>query len=167
MHNLFYVIMLPALWIAVDFISFHHPGDEYGGWIASSVPALWVIPLIKNEGSPGGLLPLILAAGGVTMLGVGWTMDRLRVPTVPWAILALVMASALATYELTQYPSWERALAKNGSLTAYLAPAFSLGLVGSSVLMVLGTGFARLADWIGGPKPTHPTDKPAKLGSED
>src|SRR5690348_15102875 len=99
-----YVLLIPAIWMIVDAINFRYPGDEYGSWGAGSLPGLWVFLFIKNEGDPLGLLPYLVGAGGLVMASLGWWMDRLRAPLLPWAIVAALLALAIGSHALSSFP---------------------------------------------------------------
>lgn len=137
MHPWFYVISVPVLWMAVSAINFHYPGDEYGGWGVGSLPGLWILPIVGTSGSPSRLVPYVLAAGGMVMATLGWAMDGLRTPLIPWAIVTAIAAGLFGAWALAPFPSWERAIAKNGSIQAYILPSFNLGLLSSTVLMIM------------------------------
>jgi hypothetical protein len=141
----YYRFVVPASWAILDGINFLYPGDEYGGFAASSLPGLWIMPLVDGPVHPVHFLAPILVAGSLTMAVLGWAMDRLRVPWIPWMLLLIAIAGTLEAYELQGCPSLERALMKFGSPAAIILPAINLGLLGSSVLSILIVGPYRAA----------------------
>jgi hypothetical protein len=138
----FYRIALPAIWLVAALFSWTHPGDEYGLFIVSCWPASVLVALFANPTQFRGVLPL-LAVGVVTMSLAGWLMDTLRVWRSLWLPLFVFGAMALVWYGLSQYPSYARAMAKNGSLTTYVSAATNMSLYLS---VVLGVPLALLSD---------------------
>ena len=63
-------------------------------------------------------------------------MDGLRVPPAHWLPVFVSGAVALVLHALSQYPSYVRAVAKNGALAACLPAATNLGLDLSAVVGV-------------------------------
>ncbi|MBA3314048.1 MAG: hypothetical protein M3552_00225 [Planctomycetota bacterium] len=137
-----YTVAVPTVWAITSLVNFRFPGDEYGGWGAGSLPGLWVVPLI--DGSPLPLLPFVLVGGFVVMMALGAILDKLSSPWMPWYSIWLIAAGAIFGYSLSRFPSWDRAMSKNGSIEAYLLPALNLGLLFSTVTMILATGCYRL-----------------------
>jgi hypothetical protein len=137
----FYVLTLPLLWGAIDFANFFYPGDEYGGWAASSLPGLWAAFFVS--GSALQMLPAILIAGLVVGAVFGWLMDRLAVPWGPWYLLWVVVGGMLFYWSVQDYPTWGRAMSKNGSIQAYILPSLNVGLMLSSIVCLFVTAAAR------------------------
>lgn len=76
----FYIWLVSLIWTVVTWISFYHPGDEYGIWAMGSLPGLWAVLVRGNQGDIHGLLMPVLGAGFLTMLIFGFVMDLLRTP---------------------------------------------------------------------------------------
>jgi hypothetical protein len=133
-----YRIALPVIWLVAALSSWDHPGDEYGLFALSCAPAAWVAPFLAYT-HLREVLPILLAAGMATMALVGWLMDGLRVRRAAWLPLFALGAVALVLYALSEYPSYQRAMAKNGSLMAYASAATNVSLYLSSILVILGT----------------------------
>lgn len=134
-----YRVVLPGVWFIASLVSWNHPGDEYGLFAIGILPAGWIAPLL-NYTHLREVVPHLLAAGVVTMGFLGWLMDRARIW---WSVLiplVLVVATALIWYALASYPSYQRSMAKNGSLAAYITCAtnVSLYLSTAAVLMIVG-----------------------------
>jgi hypothetical protein len=137
----FYLVVLPLLWGVIDFVNFYYPGDEYGGWAGSSLPGLWAAYFVN--GHPGQAVPVVLLAGGLVMAAFGWFMDWLRVPWSAWYAVWLVAAGLLFCWSVSFYPTWDRAISKNGSIQAYILPALNLGLMFSSIACAFITAAVR------------------------
>lgn len=137
----FYLVALPLLWGTIDFINFYYPGDEYGGWAVSSLPGFW--GAFFASGNPFRILIFVLPAGVITTLAFGWIMDWLRVPWSAWYGIWLIAAGLLFFWAVSQYPTWHRAISKNGSIQAYILPALNLGLMFSSVASATVTAAVR------------------------
>ncbi len=139
----FYRLTLPAVWLSATLVSWHHPGDEYGLFLVSCLPAMWIVPF-ANVTHFLGALP-ILVAGSATMSLVGCWMDRLHVGRTVWIALLVCGAVAFVLCALGEYPSYPRAIAKNGSLIAYMAAATNLGLYLSVIVTTVSSPLRRTA----------------------
>ena len=132
------VWLVPALWTACAFGSWRHPGDEYGLLGVSMLVSIWLVILIHSNNLSQAILPLI-AAGAVPMAVFGFLLDRLPVSRRLWAAVYIVASVALFAWGLSSFPSLEKAIAKNGSISAYAYCATNLGMY-VSVLTCLGGG---------------------------
>ena len=74
---------------------------------------------------------------------LGWMLDRARVWWSVMIPLVLVVAAALVWNALASYPSYQRAIAKNGSLTAYVASATNISLYLSTTAVLIIVGIVR------------------------
>lgn len=134
----FFVCLLPVVWSATCWLSYHRPGDEYGLWAVSSIAAWWGIWFW--EGSVTTNPAPAIVAGAIVMCLAGWAMDRLRCR---WPVvlgLWLVIAAAICVRAVSQYPTIERAMAKNGSWLAYIYASSNLGLTLASAVMIVVVG---------------------------
>jgi len=138
-----FVWLVPVLWMGGVALGFKHPGDEYGLWVISSLPGMWIAWVVGNVGDIGAFLPKVLIAGGLVMGACGWLMDRLRVPVLAWGIGVGLGTLGLALQVLAYYPSWEKAMAKNGSLTAYVCFGWNVSIVLASVMGLAITAMLR------------------------
>lgn len=133
-----YRILLPLLWLVAAMTSYQHPGDEYGMFIVSALPASWILAIV-SESNIQNILPLVFMAGAVPVALSGWALDRLRVRLLLWLPLFLTITVALVLYSLSGYPTYQRAMAKNGSLTAYISAGSNLALYLSTIVSYLAT----------------------------
>lgn len=138
----FYLFVLPLLWGTIDLVNFHYPGDGYGGWAGSSLPGLWAAYLVNCE-SPLQAVSVVLLAGGLVTLALGWLMDWLRVPWSAWYAIWLIAAGLLFCWSVSHYPTWDRAISKNGSIQAYILPSLNVGLMFASVSCAVVTVVVR------------------------
>ena len=137
MKQTFYIFVFPILWASVSFVSYFHPGDEYAMYAISNIIGIWPI-LIFQLDIHSLLTPTIVALiGGSAMVIVGFGMDRLRVNRWVWCGAWLIITILLFILAITPYPSIEKALSKNGSLTAYIAGSMNIGLYFSIVVSVI------------------------------
>jgi len=144
----FLVWVLPLLWGACSLAQWGSPGDEYGFYALSALPAAWLAPLLFLGRVSQGAIPIfVLLAGVPVMAGTGWVMDRLRIRRDLWVALCLVGGIAAFCVVLSSYPSLERAIGKNGSLWAYVLLASNLGLYAGVGLSVILTCIARAVRW--------------------
>jgi hypothetical protein len=132
------VWLVPSLWSVSAFGSWHHPGDEYGLFCLSILASLWLVFLL-DFGHLSEVYLLLLAAGALPMAVFGFVLDRLPVSRRFWVTIYIVVSIVLFVWGLSSFPSLERAIAKNGSISAYVYCAANLGL-SVSVLACLGGG---------------------------
>lgn len=140
----FFVGYLPVVWTTVAWINFFHPGDEYGGFAASSLAGLWILLVFDFSGNIKHAFPPVLLAGAATVSIFGWLLDKLRAPRPLWGVLFALVAVSLFCWSFFSFPSVERALAKNGSYEAYILPSMNLGLYAATLATFVGTGLCRL-----------------------
>jgi hypothetical protein len=133
----FYCLAVPLGWAGVSLLHFQFPGDEYALWAISSMAGTWVLLLLPNVGDIKQLwLPLTVAGTGALVLaGCGALLRWLRVRWWIWTILWLIASAGWLAAMLSQYPTLERAMAKNGSWWAYILSAL---LMGANTAMVAG-----------------------------
>jgi hypothetical protein len=138
----FFIILIPLLWLAAALVSFFHPGDEYGLFALTTITGVWICMLTRNAGSVHDVLIYILATGCVVMVGLGFLMDLARIRRRTWGVLFIATVSLALVVGILSYPSYERAIAKNGSLTAYIAWASNMGLYLSLLFCFVTKGIA-------------------------
>lgn len=69
--NVFFRCALPAIWLSATLVSWKHPGDENLMFVViSGLPGVWLGPLFGPLRLPDAL-PVLLAAGLVTMTLAG------------------------------------------------------------------------------------------------
>jgi len=139
MKRFFYMAVLPILWASVSFVSYYHPGDEYAMYAVSSIIGIWPFYLIQPD-IHSLVTPIIVACvGGFIMMIVGFGMDRLRVNRWIWCGVWLFFSILLCFNAIHGYPTIKKALAKNGSWTAYIAGSMNMGLYLSVIVSVFIT----------------------------
>jgi len=131
------VWLVPALWSMCAFGSWHHPGDEYGMFIASILPSVWLAILLESR-HLSQVYVLLIAAGALPMAVFGFLLDRLPVSRRLWAAVYIVASAAFFAWGLLSFPSLQRAIAKNGSISAYAYCATNLGMYVSVLTCVSG-----------------------------
>jgi len=140
--RLFYVTVLPVVWATAAIVSYFHPGDEYGLFVFSTIAGSWVCFVMHNIGHLRDVLWIIVVAGVAILAILGFVMDRLRVSKRVWGVLFGLSFVVVLVLSLRQYPSLDRAIRKNGSITAYVAGACNIGLYLSIVLAFIAKGIA-------------------------
>lgn len=131
------VWLVPSLWSICAFGSWHHPGDEYGMFIVSVLASIWLAFLL-DFGHLSEVYLLLIAAGALPMAGFGFILDRLPVSRRLWSAFYIVASVGWFVWMLWQFPTLERAIAKNGSISAYAFCAANLGLYASVLLFLVG-----------------------------
>jgi hypothetical protein len=144
-HRLLFTWLLPLIWTSVAAVNFRYPGDEYGGFGLGSLPGLWILLVTGPISDINRLLAPVLLTGAATMSVAGLLLDRLRVSMAAWSALTVVFGGLICWYWLQTFPSWERAMGKNGSLLAYLLPSFNAGLAASTVVLAATMPIYRIA----------------------
>lgn len=147
----FYRVTLPTCWLLAAWASWNHPGDEYGMFLVSALPACWVAIFLSSSNLQV-VLPPLFAAGTLTMVLGGWNMDRLRIRPLLWASSYLGGTIALVLWSLAEYPSYQKAMSKNGSLTAYVSAAANVSLYLSALGSFLGTALHRCIQLVRKPR---------------
>lgn len=123
-------LWLPAIWAACSFFQYFFSGDEYMLYALGSLPGIWLYYLALLPQINTIFFPLCISlAGCIPLFGVGCLMQRFRLrPTVflaSWfAMLVFVGANIVLTYD-----SYASAIAKNGSIMAYILFAVNVGLI--------------------------------------
>jgi hypothetical protein len=95
--RVFYVLLLPLLWLPAGIGSRIHYGDEYGPFIVAQLPALPVVYFLEHRLEMEALFLLAMAINFALMIVVGYLMDRVRVwrfasVLFPPVLLGLVLA---------------------------------------------------------------------------
>jgi len=116
-------VVLPTVWGLGCALGYSNPGDEYGLYALGSIIGVWTIVLVDKI----ALLPT-LVAGCAIIFGFAVLLERLRASRRLWVIVWLVSGIGLYLTSLMMFPSVERAVAKNGSMAAYLALGSQLGV---------------------------------------
>ncbi len=129
-----FVWALPLAWATLSYWALHHPGDEYGLWAAGSLAGIWVARFVRIVGSIWNPVPAVLLCGAAVMALAGLLLDLLRTPRKLWLLLWLGAALLVLVTSLNAYPSYQRAMQKNGSLLAYVLFAANLGLTAASAV---------------------------------
>jgi hypothetical protein len=153
----FYWLILPFAWAGCSLLHFHFPGDEYALWAISSMAGSWVFIFMPNIGDihQPAIRLLVAGVGALMLAGAGVLLDWLRVRWWVWTMLWLTTSLAWLAFTLGQYPTLERALAKNGSWWAYLFSATLMGCYSALLLSALGGGFKRLRQKLQAKRESH------------
>jgi hypothetical protein len=154
----FYWLILPLTWAGGSLLHFRFPGDEYALWAVSSLAGSWVFIFIPNVGdiNQPAIRLLVAGAGAVIIAGVGGILSWLRVRWWVWTTLWLATSLAWLGFTVGQYPSLERALAKNGSWWAYIFSAMLMGCYSALLLGAVGGGFKRCRQKLQGKRAQTP-----------
>ncbi len=87
---------------------------------------------------------MLALTGLVPAAMYGWAMDRARAKWWIFLSLATIGIVGLTVWALSGYPSYQRAMAKNGSLTAYVSAA---GLLTLPLAAIVATLITVVANW--------------------
>jgi uncharacterized membrane protein len=135
-------VLLPAVWAVGCLVGFGNPGDEYGLFALGSILGTWTL-MISNS-NPGLVLPLL--TGCALMYGAGRLLETLAANRNLWLATWLILGVATYAFVMVQFESMEAAIAKNGTLAAYVAFASQLGTYVATILTLL---VAVVRSWLG------------------
>lgn len=138
--------LLPVVFVAACLVSFEYPGDEYGLWIAghhAGWPGLLLFESVGDIGEWKYRLALA-ASGAIVFAGIGALLDWMIVARRRFLMLALGLSALLVGWQLMQFPSMARAIAKNGSVQAYVLASIAPGIELAAVGMIGGRIARRL-----------------------
>ncbi|MHC4694722.1 MAG: hypothetical protein ACYS67_18445 [Planctomycetota bacterium] len=146
MKKYVYVWLLPLLWSVCSLLSFEFPGDEYGIYAVSSMAGTWALFLFNIQGDihKFAFRGTITATGIIVILIAGFILAKLRVKLKLWFALYITLAVVIMVLTINSYPSFEKALSKNGSLWAYIFGSLNMGLYASVILSVIITLVVKL-----------------------
>lgn len=133
-----YIGAFPAAWFIAARYSIHHPGDEYGMAVVGLLPLCgWAARWVPKSGRPIDAISMLALTGLVPAVMYGWAMDRARAKW--WIFLSLTTIGivGLTVWALSGYPSYQRAMSKNGSLTAYVSASALLTLPLAAIVSTL------------------------------
>lgn len=138
----FYLLGVPLGWAGVSLLHFRWPGDEYAMWAISSMAGVWVLLFAPNVGDihQWWVRGAVALVGFLVMGGAGWLVYWLKVRVRIWLAVWLSSVVGWLGFMLMQYPSIERALAKNGSWAAYLCTAILMAVNSATILGIVGGG---------------------------
>jgi hypothetical protein len=103
----------------------------------SVLASIW-LALVLDFGHLSEVYLLLIAAGALPMASFGFILDRLPVSRRLWSPFYIVASVGWFVWMLWQFPTLERAIAKNGSISAYAFCASNLGLYASVLLFLVG-----------------------------
>jgi hypothetical protein len=122
-------------------------GDEYGMFVVAALPAWFLGALLAPGVGKGGLLVAAWAYGIPLLVLLGWLMDRGRTRIVPFVVVWVVLAAAMAVSMASDHPTLRKAVSKNGSLWAYVFAGLGFMTPAAALLALL---LARMrAGWRG------------------
>ncbi|MGC1273035.1 MAG: hypothetical protein WBC44_04965 [Planctomycetaceae bacterium] len=141
-----FAVIVPTIWAITCIVAFQYPGDEYGLWSGAALPGLW-LPILVPVGDIKHILWFTIPAGVLVMAALGAALDRLRSSFRAWYAIWVIAAGLLCFWNLSEYPTWSRAMAKNGSFQAYALSALNVGLLFATVVVIAGTAIWRVTLW--------------------
>ena len=148
MKKFLYIWLIPLLWSTTSLLALQFPGDEYGMYAISSIVGLWPIFIFHPSGSPSEFQFwfLITSGGAIVMAAMGLLMSAIKVKIKLWLPLYVVFAVTICVLSLCQYPSYSRAMSKNGSIWAYIFSSANMGLYLSIILSTVIQGIIKLVN---------------------
>lgn len=149
----FFRIILPLLFVALAYGGYRNPGDEYGLCGVGSIAGFWYVMILGDHGSIEQIVTRGIIAGAITMFVLGWLLDALRVRRRWWLPLWLVIATTLCYTSIAAYPSYARAMSKNGNFWSYFFFSLNFGLLISILLAAAVTAPWRIVQWCRRPRP--------------
>lgn len=141
----YFVFVLPVVWGGFSLLQHRFPGDEYGLYAVGSIAGVWILFFVPDGDVNSVLFPLRIALAGMAVMAfAGLILDLLKAHRIAFWCLWVVGVVALFLIDILSYPSLERAIAKNGSLWAYLLAAANLSLYASGLLVLAGALLMKL-----------------------
>jgi hypothetical protein len=141
-YKIFFLIVLPVLWMTTSLLSFLFPGDEYAMYAIGSFAGTWINMIFNFRDIHNPLIPVSIAiTGGIIMMAFGYIMDRLRIREMLWSILFMMSSVTIFVLSIKSFPNVKRALAKNGSWWAFIFFSICFGIYPSVLLSLLVGGF--------------------------
>lgn len=131
------VWLVPALWLANSYVSSEHPGDEYGMFFVGALAGSWLVMIFGNAGTVQQAMFHVLILGTIVMAAMGLLLTLLRASRVLWIATLVLVAAAIVTQSLLSYPSLQRAISKNGSITAYVCLGVNFGSYVATVVSLV------------------------------
>jgi len=146
MKKYLFVWLLPLIWTICSLLSFRFPGDEYALYVISSIAGVWITFVVQlaNINSPFFLF-VVTTVGALVMAVVGFLLAKLRIKLSLWLICFVISAVVICIVTINSYPSFDRAIRKNGSLFAYIFSSINLGLYCAVVLSAIIQPLCRLS----------------------
>lgn len=123
----FYRWAFPLAWLATSAAALEYPGDEYGLWGAGSLAGMWIASVAPLPGDVRTIALAVWCAGAPLMALAGWPLDALRLSRRAWLAAWLAVAFLLCLWTIGAHRSYERAVSRNGSLTAYVLFSLNFG----------------------------------------
>jgi hypothetical protein len=149
----FFRIILPLVFALFAYGGYRNPGDEYGLCGVGAIAGFWFIMLFGDHGSIEQIVTRAIIVGVITMFALGWLLDALRVRR-RWCLpLWLVTAATICYTSIASYPSYDRAMSKNGSIWSYLFFSANFGLLISVLFAAAVAAPWRFVQWWRRPRP--------------
>ncbi|MFV1969055.1 MAG: hypothetical protein ACC628_26845 [Pirellulaceae bacterium] len=106
-------------------------------FVVSVLASIWLAFLL-DTGHLSEVYLLLIAAGALSMAGLSFILDRLPVSRRLWSAFYIVASVGWFVWTLWQFPTLERAIAKNGTISAYAFCGANLGMYASVLLFLVG-----------------------------
>jgi hypothetical protein len=116
------------LWTATVLPATKYSGDEYGMLFVGAIAGTWVLMLFGDFGGFWTSVAVVIALGVFILALLGWAMDAVRVPRRAWWLPWPILAAIICVWTICSYPSYERAISKNGSLQTYVLFSMNFAL---------------------------------------
>jgi hypothetical protein len=110
----------------------------------------WFLMIFGDFGGFWITVSVVIAVGIVVLALFGWAMDALRVPRRAWWIPWPIIAALICVSTIRSYPSYQRAISKNGSLQTYVLFSMNFSLYFSAIGLL---AIAPLFGWQRRPPP--------------
>lgn len=149
----FFRLTLPLLFAALAYGGYRHPGDEYGLCGVGSIAGFWFVMVFGDQGSIEQIVTRGIIAGAITMFLLGWVLDALRVRRRWWLPLWLLIAATICYTSIASFPSYQRAMSKNGSIWSYFFFSANFGLLISVLIAAAVTAPWCIIQWWRRPRP--------------
>ena len=127
-EKVIFFLIIPIVWMISSVCSYHYPGDEYFLYYAGSIVGTKILDSIGTV-HLNNYLPFIgVLVSLPSILLITYILYKLRLNWKLILSLWLVVTVALCLSAILDFPSYAKAISKNGSLQAYIFAAINFAL---------------------------------------
>lgn len=144
--KLFYVWLLPAIWVGITVGSFFNSGDEHGCFCLGVIVFWWLHFIFGSINSTAHPLLFLIPSGMIIIALSGLLLDLLRAS---WKIMAGFSAAGFIVFLILLvmgFESLQDIRYKHGSILAPILSAANMGLYAGILFSLIISAFSKLAN---------------------